>query len=387
MSRLPTAHPAPLQELRLSSPVYCEDGAAGIVSHLRFHPCCGALTHLVVWRPIFARPRRVVVPVAHIERFTANYVTLRLSRAALQKFPTDTPRLLRALGADWRTPTRSKTTSAAEQQIPQENADCCTPERGHQAIALLGNAMPAVCEDGHAGRLALVLIDPQRLRVLQLLLYHGILVQRTTSVPLSWIESITPRRIRLRAQRRQLADLPPYHSDEEIADDVRYGLRIAPAFRAYAEWMPIGVTTHAGVVLLQGNVRSPAHRREAERIAEQTLSVRHVCNELITDDELAQAVERALHTHTRFRGREIQAKVELGLIELMGLVDSDDQLRLALRIVKQVRGVRRINNLLRVDPAVERVSHASLRDSVTLKRWSKVAEDEPTPDGVLIDQR
>lgn len=362
---------APWQELQLNSLVQCQDGPAVMLSQLRLYPCCGALAQLAIRRSFWSRPRRGVVPALAVDHITSEQVTLGVPRAALDTFPADTSSWLRALGADWRA-TMPRPADARSDAEP--NTAPCTPTGPHSAIGVLRHGMPVDCEDGRAGRLAMVLLDPVSVRVLQLVISRGSIVRRATTVPLGWVGAITPQRILLAAKRRRLEDLPPYHSDDEIVDDVRYGLRTSPMLRVRGEWTAIEVAAHNGAVLLYGNVRSRAQRCEAERIAQQIWSVRHVCNELIADDELQHRIQRALLSHTRLRVHHVEPAVDLGVVELAGEVQRPEHAAQAEQVVRQLLGVRHIRNVLRAQTPAERVSPADVRGRVVVQRRSQANE-------------
>lgn len=67
--------------------------------------------------------------------------------------------------------------------------------------------------------------------------------------------------------------------------------------------------------------------------------------------------------HTRLRAYHIEVAVELGAVELAGEVQRPEQAAQAGEVVWKLRGVRRVDNLLRVQTPAERISLAALRQN------------------------
>lgn len=118
---------------------------------------------------------------------------------------------------------------------------------------------------------------------------------------------------------------------------------------------PLEVTTKNGVVTLSGTVRNLLLRDRAQRIAEATVGVREVDNQVKvapvakSDQQLVSDIRAALlfdisvdyYTDTR-------PSVKNGVATLNGTVESWVEHRRAERVAKGVRGVRGVNNRLTV---------------------------------------
>ena len=116
----------------------------------------------------------------------------------------------------------------------------------------------------------------------------------------------------------------------------------------------IDVTTHEGVVLRTGITDNLLSRERAEEIAPNLRGVHGVVNELlistpdVADDELRHPVASALAADPATTDYPVQAAAADGVITLTGTVQTWAEKELVLRVVRGVRGVRRLvsDNLL-----------------------------------------
>lgn len=122
----------------------------------------------------------------------------------------------------------------------------------------------------------------------------------------------------------------------------------------------IGVAVDQGVVTLSGHVGSYAEKLDAERAAWRVKGVRavvqkidvHVPGDAPTDEEIAQhAAARLAWDVTVPDG--LRMRVADGWITLEGEVERQVQRNSAAHSLQFLRGVRGIDNLIRVRPAVQ----------------------------------
>jgi osmotically-inducible protein OsmY len=110
----------------------------------------------------------------------------------------------------------------------------------------------------------------------------------------------------------------------------------------------IDVTTHEGIVLLTGITDNLLSRERAEEIALNLRGVRGVVNEILVstpdvpDDELQRLAASALATDPATTDYQVQAAAADGVITLSGTVQTWAEKELVLRVVRGVRGVRRL---------------------------------------------
>ena len=152
------------------------------------------------------------------------------------------------------------------------------------------------------------------------------------------------------------------------------------------DWEPsvdaadIGVSVDNGVVTLRGDIRTFAEKAAAERVALGVYGVKAVANDLVvrlgnglerTDTEIAQAALSALRWNTVVPFEKVSLTVSNGWVTLKGELDWNYQRLAAANIVRDLRGVRGVSNLLTVMP---RPTPADLRTRIesALKRSAEV---------------
>jgi hyperosmotically inducible periplasmic protein len=139
----------------------------------------------------------------------------------------------------------------------------------------------------------------------------------------------------------------------------------------------INVDTRDGVVTLTGEVESEGERRQALAIARNTDGVRSVTDQLqiqrtdadrgddtrttrrdtslgIDDVWITTKVQAKFFLEDDIKGREIDVDSRDGIVYLTGTVESDAERRVAETIALETDGVSRVENQLKVDPAVGR---------------------------------
>jgi len=146
--------------------------------------------------------------------------------------------------------------------------------------------------------------------------------------------------------------------DSHVRDDVQRELAYNPKLNAAA----IGVVVEDGVVTLTGKVRTYAQKVEALHAAERITGVRAVASELIvflpgplerTDADLARAAANALVWSSLVPSDRIRLWVQSGWIVLEGTVDWQYQKDAAVTTVSALQGVRGVENLVTVNPALD----------------------------------
>src|SRR5262249_4144171 len=105
-------------------------------------------------------------------------------------------------------------------------------------------------------------------------------------------------------------------------------------------------------VLLSGRVPSEADKAEAERLAWTVKSVNEVANELVVgnrdinrdanDFGITQQVRARLLGDKEIKGVNYNVQVNSGVVYLLGLAQSDDELRRAAEHASKVKGVVKV---------------------------------------------
>jgi osmotically-inducible protein OsmY len=147
-------------------------------------------------------------------------------------------------------------------------------------------------------------------------------------------------------------------TDRELQRHVEDALGWEPSFDA----ADIGVSVDNGVVTLRGDIASNTARAAAERVALAVYGVKAVANDLNvrlpgdserTDSDIAQAAVNALQWHTVVPANKIAVAVTNGWITLKGNLDWQYQKDAAARAVRDLRGVRGVNNYITLQPQVK----------------------------------
>jgi osmotically-inducible protein OsmY len=158
-----------------------------------------------------------------------------------------------------------------------------------------------------------------------------------------------------------------------VLDELRWDGRVQPN--------EVGVTVKDGVVTLSGEIETFTKKWVAEEAALRVRGVKAVANDLEvhlpsmaerTDEEVAQAVVRALTWDVDVPASEIQVTVSNGWVTLKGKVDVLFQRVAALRAVRHLTGVRGVSNLLEVRQATPAPADVKQRIERALVRNAEV---------------
>jgi osmotically-inducible protein OsmY len=146
-------------------------------------------------------------------------------------------------------------------------------------------------------------------------------------------------------------------SDEEIQRDVLNELK----WDARVQPNEIGVAVKNGIVTLTGWVDSYAKKWAAEEAAHRVRGVLAVANDIEvrlpidtepTDEDIAASVVRALKWDALIPADKIDVTVSKGWVTLKGDVEWQYQKEDAERVIRRIKGVKGVTNLLLVKPKV-----------------------------------
>ena len=168
----------------------------------------------------------------------------------------------------------------------------------------------------------------------------------------------------------------PKVSDESVQRDVlaelKWDARVSPN--------EVGVAVKNGIVTLTGRVDSYLKKWSAEEAAHRVRGVKAVANELEvklpgsderTDEDIAAAAIDSLQWNVGVTADDIQLTVSKGWVTLQGDVEWNYQKTEAERVVRNLRGVKGVTNLLTVKPRVkpdelkENIENALIRNART----------------------
>jgi len=144
-------------------------------------------------------------------------------------------------------------------------------------------------------------------------------------------------------------------TDTQLKTDVMREL----AWDIHIDEAAVGVSTHHGVVTLNGVVDCWADKHAAEEAAHRVAGVLDVANEIEikaswsvtrTDAEIAEAVRSALTWNRFVPDKQIRSTVaDHGTVTLTGTVRTLAQRDEAERLVRELAGVRCVSNQITVD--------------------------------------
>ncbi|HEX6525922.1 MAG TPA: BON domain-containing protein [Streptosporangiaceae bacterium] len=164
--------------------------------------------------------------------------------------------------------------------------------------------------------------------------------------------------------------------DGEIRDDVIDELRWDPQI---TDPDAIGVAVKDGAVTLTGHVPTYAEKLAAARAAERVYGVKAVANDLEVklagaprdDSDTATAIAHVLENNVQVPEGKVHARVQNGWVTLDGEVDYDYQRREVERMIRQVRGVTGVSDLITVKPPA---SPAQVQEVIeeTFKREAEI---------------
>lgn len=338
-------------EIRIGSDVYCRDALCGRVEKVVFNPRQRRVTHIIVGRGLLAHQDRVV-PIEQVARAGDDGVWLSITSEELEAGRSyDPAEFIEAHGAIpgighehlllalplWGGLRRHR------REPGGVVGTASGPPAGEQPTVVAGT--PLYGRDGPIGHIAAVLVHPESGEVTHLVVRAGGLLGRDVIVPVDWATEISPERITLDVERRQVEQLPEYRPDSEILAEVLAALDRHPQLRV-ASLPGISVRVQDGIVYLEGNVATQSHRRLAEEIAAGVRGVLGVRNLLYADDAVRVQVAQALARDLRTRGLIIHVDVRRGVVELQGTVHTDEERHAAEDVALVQPGVRTVLNLL-----------------------------------------
>jgi osmotically-inducible protein OsmY len=146
-------------------------------------------------------------------------------------------------------------------------------------------------------------------------------------------------------------------SDLDIKRDVEAELRWNPDIDA----TDIAVSAKNGVVTLSGFVRSYAQKNEAEQTAKRVNGVAAVANDIEVrlpifnqrpDPEIARDAVEEIQKNLPYSSDHIRVVVRDGWVTLEGSVEWNYQRERAEQVVRRVRGVKGVTNLIELQPRV-----------------------------------
>jgi len=243
------------------------DGEIGRLRAVLVRPVSGESTGLVVRR--HALPRHdVLIPVAAIVNADQTQVEVLLTFRevdTLPEFRHNTSGQPVALRTTVKPPYEPRVLHARGEFV-----EYSPPGLPHGRPVHEGHR--ALCKDGEAGVLDLILMEGSTLRVTNLVVRGGHWLRRDTLLPIEWVRDITRNTVLLNLTREEFFLLPAYRTDEDILEDVLKVLWNSSELEL-GDLVSVTVQAKEGLVLLDGYTRSDAARVQIAALAKQVPGV------------------------------------------------------------------------------------------------------------------
>ncbi|HEY7983901.1 MAG TPA: BON domain-containing protein [Ktedonobacterales bacterium] len=240
-------------------------------------------------------------------------------------------------------------TTLAARRLRQLGASASADAAAATVVTLAAGAR-LVGAHGTLGRVARLWVDRDTLRLRHVLVRPaGARAGTLRVVPAELLTQVAPQRITTSADAKALAALPLYRDDAAILADVRAaiaGVLTDPRARR-------NVKTHVddGHVWLAGEVDTRDQVAFVTRAIGHMPGVRAITSDLISQEDLAQAVEARLRAAANGSGsfNGVTTLTEHGIVYLEGNVPTPQARAEVERITLGVAGARVVVNNLRVD--------------------------------------
>lgn len=137
-------------------------------------------------------------------------------------------------------------------------------------------------------------------------------------------------------------------NDSTLESAIRTEFRVHPYIASDA----IQITAEDGIVTLYGTVDNLLACQKAEELVGMIRGVRGVVNlievetTMVDDKKLKEQVEKLLANDPVLKAQKIEVEADSGTVNLQGKVESWHQKQFAAKIIKSVKGIRKVNNNL-----------------------------------------
>ncbi len=169
-------------------------------------------------------------------------------------------------------------------------------------------------------------------------------------------------------------------SDTQLQKNILDELSYSP----YINSSNISVAVRSGIVTLTNTVSSWMEKIAVDNAVKKVAGVKGITNELeinlpslqgINDTDIAEVADKQLEWSVSVPDKEIQIKVEKGVLTLIGKVEWAFQKSAAERCVENIFGVKKIVNWIEVSPAI---SSKEVKKDIedALRRMAQIESDK-----------
>jgi osmotically-inducible protein OsmY len=239
-------------------------------------------------------------------------------------------------------------TTIAARRVRQLAARASEPA-GEPSATPLTAGLPLIGVAGTLGRVARLWVDRESARLMHVLVQPaGATADTLHIVPAAHITAIEPARLTTELQAAHLAALPRYRADSDILTDVRDA--IASVLADPRARRNVKVHVDDGHVWVTGEVDTSDQAEFVNRAIARIRGARWVTSDLVSQEDLAQAVETRLRAAANGASSfsDVSTLTEHGIVYLEGSVPTYEARAEVERITLGVAGARVVVNNLRV---------------------------------------
>jgi osmotically-inducible protein OsmY len=227
------------------------------------------------------------------------------------------------------------------------------PETNHDIegkLAVLRGNMAVVGANGkRLGRLRAVCFD-QASTVATALVVGGAGQASERLVPMARITEAAPDRIITNLPAAENTNLQPYATDWDIRQAIAARLATADLHRA----IQVGVQDQR--VRLQGYVDDRSETQRVEQAVRAVPGVLELDSHLMTDDELAQAVNDAISKDSVASAATVQVTAQSGVVDITGVAPDRPTVRRIDAVTQGIDGAQVVHNMVVVQAATVRAA-------------------------------
>ena len=162
-------------------------------------------------------------------------------------------------------------------------------------------------------------------------------------VPVERVQQAGPNRIVTAVRAAEWATLQPYASDRTIRQAVLDQLAADPALLPFSPSLSVDVRDQH--VYLRGYVSEQVQAERAAQLAGAVPGVLHVEQQIVSDDALTQAVNRAIGQNPTTAATRVQVRSRLGRVEIEGWAPDPKTVQAIEHVANGVPGVQVVHNL------------------------------------------
>ena len=218
--------------------------------------------------------------------------------------------------------------------------------RDASSVVLSGNTA-VVLGDGTRLRLEGLRVTADSMSVTHLIVKRQWPATLTRLLTLDILDEMSPWRLSAGIRLSDLPDLPTYRPDPDIERDVWDALAESERL-SLTDLQGIGVTVTDGTVILKGNVRDPITVTDVSRLIREVIGVAEVDVRLVSDQTINLVAASSIAALDPKLPDTVEIRTHLGSVGLRGYVTTSQLHEAILSTVREVNGVRAVEDSIEV---------------------------------------